>query len=189
MAVQPLTAGQAEELDQLYRVLAEPLERIVRSDVRAPRAVIEDACQVAWGRLLDQSDRIRRETALAWLAATAVHEAVRLLRRGRRELSLEATIEEAGDSAVGTRVVGPGELLEQRERIAGLANLPSRQQRLIWLQALGLSYAEMAAHERCTTRTVERQLFRARERLRKRPVGAAAASAPGLACGVVARLG
>ena len=46
-------------------------------------------------------------------------------------------------------------------------NLPERQQRLVWLQGLGLSYTEMAAHEGATPRTVERQLMRAKKRLRE----------------------
>ena len=55
--------------------------------------MIEDACQFAWSRLLHHSDRVHRETALAWLATTAVREAFRLLRRDRRELSLDAELE------------------------------------------------------------------------------------------------
>jgi RNA polymerase sigma factor (sigma-70 family) len=163
------TAPELEDVDRLYRRLAGRLEQIVRGDVHAPDPVIEDACQVAWGRLLDHSDRIRRETALPWLVATAVHEAFRLVRRSRRELSLEAAVEAAGELALARRDPGPCELLEHHERIGELAGLPARQQRLIWLQALGLSYAEMAAHERCTKRTIERQLYRARETLRPRP--------------------
>ena len=55
--------------------------------------MIEDACQVAWVRLLHHRQRVHRETVMAWLARTAVREAVRLLRRDRREASLEGVIE------------------------------------------------------------------------------------------------
>ena len=51
-------------------------------------------------------------------------------------------------------------------------NLAIRSQRFVWLHALGLSYTEMAAHERCTTRTVERQLVHARRKLEARAVSA-----------------
>ena len=78
------------DVDELYRALAGRLERIVRFDVRAPEPVVEDACQFAWSRLVDHCDRVRRETALSWLATTAVREAVRLIRRQARELSLDA---------------------------------------------------------------------------------------------------
>src|SRR5204863_198167 len=79
----PGGSGMASELvtqqgvDVLYRQLAPRLERIVRLDVRAPDVVIEDACQVAWSRLVHHCRRVRRETALPWLATTAVREAVR----------------------------------------------------------------------------------------------------------------
>jgi DNA-directed RNA polymerase specialized sigma24 family protein len=49
-----------------------------------------------------------------------------------------------------------------------LRALPIRQQRLLWLHALGLTYTEMAAHEGCTRRTVERQLLRAKRGVRAR---------------------
>ena len=82
-----------DDVGELYRRLAARLERIVRSDVRASDAVIEDACQFAWIRLLNHCERVRREAALSWLATTAVREAVRAVRRDGRALSLEATFE------------------------------------------------------------------------------------------------
>ncbi|MDQ6817980.1 MAG: sigma-70 family RNA polymerase sigma factor [Actinomycetota bacterium] len=153
------------DLGELYLALARSLERIVRHDVRAPEGVIEEACQFAWSSLAYHRHRVRRDAALSWLAKTAVHEACKLIRRGARELSLDATLEE-GESAIRLRTSAPQELVEQRDRLAGIRGLSERQQRLVWLQALGLSYAEMAAHEGYTSRTVERQLFRARSALR-----------------------
>jgi RNA polymerase sigma factor (sigma-70 family) len=153
-----------DDVGELYRRLAARLERIVRSDVRAPDAVIEDACQFAWIRLLNHCERVRREAALSWLATTAVREAVRSVRRDGRALSLEATLEDAGDVAPAV-VPGPDEFVERLERLEELRSLPVRQQRLLWLQGFGLSYAEMASHEASTTRTVERQLLRAKAKL------------------------
>ena len=49
--------------------------------------------------------------------------------------------------------------------MATVCALAVRPQRFVWLQALGLTYTEMAAHERCTPRTVDRQLSRARREL------------------------
>ena len=96
---------------------------------------------------------------MSWLARTAVHEAFKLLRRDRRDAPLEAVPEHVSSPP-------PHELVERREQLAAIAGLPERQQRVLWLHALGLSYAEIALHERCTTRTVERQLLRARQRVR-----------------------
>jgi RNA polymerase sigma factor (sigma-70 family) len=147
------------DVGELYGLLAPRLERIVRLDVRAPDVVIEDACQFAWNRLLHHRDRVHQDTVLNWLVRVAVHEAFKLLRRARRELSLEAASEEAGPAT-------PAQLIECRERLAELERLPERQQRAVWLHALGLSYAEIAVYEGCTTRTVERQLLRARQAIR-----------------------
>ena len=82
------------DVGELYGSLAPRLEQIVRLDVRASDAVIEDACQFAWCRLLHHSHRVHRETVMAWLARTAVHEAFKLLRRDRRELSLDVALED-----------------------------------------------------------------------------------------------
>jgi len=57
--------GTAEDVGALYRSLSARLEHIVRRDVRAPDAVIEDACQLAWSGLVRHCGRVRRDTALA----------------------------------------------------------------------------------------------------------------------------
>lgn len=148
----------------LYRELAGRLEQIVRINVHASEVVIEDACQFAWSRLLYHRARVQQETALGWLVKTAIHEAFKLSGRGRRDLSLEVAVEQGIEPAALTP--GPAELLERREQMAAIGGLGERQRRLVWLRALGLSYDEMAAHERCTRRTVERELLRARRTLR-----------------------
>ncbi len=160
------TAAGVGDVGELYGLLSGRLEQIVRLDVRAPDAVIEDACQFAWSRLLHHRDRVHRETVLSWLVRTAVHEALKLLRRHRREISLDAAAEETDPEMPGLGAT-PVELIECRERLAELGRLTERQQRALWLHALGLSYAEIARYEGCTTRTVERQLLRARQRIRE----------------------
>jgi RNA polymerase sigma factor (sigma-70 family) len=112
--------------------------------------------------LLHDPYRVHRETAMSWLVSTAVHEALRLLRCTRRELSLEAA-----DDALPRSGATPAEVIEWRARLAELGRLPERQQRAVWLHGVGLSYAEIARHEGCTTRTVERQLLRARRAIRQ----------------------
>lgn len=156
----------AGDLDELYRALSRRLEQIVRFDVRAPDPVIEDACQFAWSRLVGNPDRVGADKALSWLARTAVHEALKLIRREDRELSLEATIESGGESVLSARSPSLDELLEHRQQLGRIRALPERQQRLLWLHGLGLSYAEMAQYTGFTTRTVERQLLRAKHALR-----------------------
>jgi RNA polymerase sigma factor (sigma-70 family) len=149
---------------ELYRALSKRLEQIVRFDVRAPESVVEEACQFAWGRLIDHRDRVGHEGVLSWLAKTAVREALRLSRLDRRWVPLDSTLD--GDR-VADALPGPQELFERRERLASIGRLPERQQRVLWLHALGLTYVEIARHTGCTTRTVERQLLRARRAARE----------------------
>ena len=93
----------------------------------------------------------------------------RSLRRARRELPLDAAIETGEEPADFLAGATPHELVDLRERLHEVRRLPERQQRLVWLHAFGLSYTEMAAHEGCTPRTVDRQLLRARAALRDDP--------------------
>ena len=151
---------------ELYRDLSERLEQIVRFGVRAPESVVEEACQFAWGRLMDHRHRVRRETALSWLARTAVREALKLHSRAGRCISLDAALDGERAAEVPT-LAGPDELFERRERLASIGRLPARQQQMLWLHALGLTYTEIGRHIGCTTRTVERQLMKAKRTLRQ----------------------
>jgi RNA polymerase sigma factor (sigma-70 family) len=160
------TDAARDPIAELYAAYEERLRRIVRRRVRAPEVVIADACQVAWSRLLLHRDRIRTETALAWLATTAIREALRLLARQARELACEELSDGTGELALTTPTPALEELVAQRERLATLSALSERQQRLVWLQGFGLSYAEMADRTGATPRTVERQLVRAKRTLR-----------------------
>ncbi len=134
----------------------------VRSGVAAPEAVIEDACQFAWSRLLHHRERVSRDRAVAWLVTTAVHEAFKLNRRAGRELSLEALMEETGDLQLSRTAPSAHDALEPRLRLELMGSLPERRRRLLWLQALGFNYREMATHTGATVRTVERQVSKAR---------------------------
>jgi DNA-directed RNA polymerase specialized sigma24 family protein len=165
-ALEVTPAANRDALAALYRLHARRLEQIVRAGVDAPRPVIEDACQFAWSRLLFHAHRIRRETVLPWLVTTAVHQAVKLIGREGRELSLETMLEREPEPPECLGAPGPEELFDHRECLADIRRLPHRQQRLVWLQVLGLTYEEMAAREACTIRTVERQLVRARRTMR-----------------------
>src|SRR5437763_9492242 len=121
------------DIGELYGSLSGRLERIVRADVGGPDAVIEDACQFAWSRLLHHRDRVRRETALGWLTRTAVREAFRVTRRRARELPLEDEADNASGASTGRRGPSPADLLEQRQTLSAIRSLPVRQQRVLWL--------------------------------------------------------
>jgi RNA polymerase sigma factor (sigma-70 family) len=162
-----LTEPSELDLAELYRALAKQLERIVRGWVWAPDPVIEEACQSAWARLVDHQTHVQEDSARAWLIQTAVREALRLLGRIQRERSLEAELEGGGELRSADPRPGPADRYENRERLGSLSSLSVRQQRLLWLYGLGLTYEEIASRDGCTSRTVERQLKRARESLRE----------------------
>lgn len=160
--------GTASGLDvgQLYAANALRVRGLVARGIRAPEPVIDDACQIAWGRLVRHHRRVCADTAVAWLVTTALREALRLLRRASRDVSLEQVIEQSGELPT-VAAPAPDEMVQRRARLDAVTALPERQQRLVWLQALGWSYPEMAGRTGTTTRTVDRQLVRARRKLRE----------------------
>ena len=153
-----------QDVAALYAAQSVRVRRLVCLDVQATDAVIEDACQLAWMRLVLHCTRIHRETAARWVVRVAVNEARRQLRRGASLVSLD----ELGDEPDAVPLAGPSlidELAERRERLRAIRELPVRQRRLVWLQGLGYSYDEMAGATGDSRRTVERQLLRAKHAL------------------------
>jgi RNA polymerase sigma factor (sigma-70 family) len=159
----PVDSG---DVGELYVELARRLEQIVRREVRASAPLIEDACQFAWWRLVVHAHRVQQQAALAWLAKTAVREALKLVRREERDLSLDALGEAGDDAGVFGRSPGADEVAEQRARLELLRVLPVRQRMVLVLQAAGFSYEETAASLGMSRRTVERQIMRGRQELR-----------------------
>jgi RNA polymerase sigma factor (sigma-70 family) len=170
----PLATAQ---IAALYRRLSAALLARVRRQVHAPDALIEDACQVAWGRLAQRLDRVDGDCVLAWLSITARREALRTMRRVGCECSLEQLLEERGEEGLAALQRGGGgvvvgaddgvvEAVRRRERLALVRSLPERQQRALILHAAGFDYREIALCTGDSRRTVERQLRRARRGVR-----------------------
>jgi RNA polymerase sigma factor (sigma-70 family) len=159
------TRREAAELQALYGRLSSRLQAIVARNVAAPDYVVEDACQVAWSRLHFRRAEVRAGCELGWLCTTARREAVRMMRAGGEETSLQAPEETARVIALPAAGPGPDGLAELRDRLADIRALPPRQRRMLWLQAIGYDYGEIAERTGDSRRTVERQLLRARQRL------------------------
>jgi RNA polymerase sigma factor (sigma-70 family) len=157
--------GQIGEVAELYARSAGLVRGQVCSEVTASEAVIDDACQFAWIRLLHHHHRVGRDRAVSWLITTALHEVFKLVRRDGHDLSLEELIEDTGDLRINRTAPPPAETVGARLRLELLRELPERQERLIWLQGLGFNYPEMATEADMTVRTVERQLMKARRSL------------------------
>jgi RNA polymerase sigma factor (sigma-70 family) len=150
-----------QEVADLYATQAVRVRRLVHLRLTAPDAVVEDACQVAWLRLVRHRSRVRRQTAASWLVRVAAREALRLMDLGDRDRPLEEL--EADDSGRAPDVIEA--FADRHERLGAIDRLPERQQRLVWLQGLGFSYSEMAGVTGDSPRTVQRQLLRARRTL------------------------
>src|SRR6266536_6353051 len=111
--------------EALYRRHHRDLERTVAHAVRAPRELIEDACQTAWATLLrTQPDRY---AIFAWLRVVAIHEAYRLAAIERRARHLERL--NIDDHDWQELIADPrtlDEALAALEALRTLASLPER---------------------------------------------------------------
>jgi DNA-directed RNA polymerase specialized sigma24 family protein len=164
---EPTPAGPRGDEDELYRRHHRNLHRAVAHVVRAPRELIEDACQTAWAILLRaQPDRY---AVFTWLRAVAIHEAYRLSAIDRRDARLERLRPEDGDW--GEVAVDPRSLddaVEALEALRVLASLPERQRDDLALRLAGYTYDEIRARTRGRTMTnVSKSLVKARTRVRR----------------------
>jgi len=130
--------------DDLYRQLHHTLHRTVARHINGPRELIEDACQLAWLKLLDSQPV--RDRIFGWLYVVALHEAYRLSTIERRDARLERLRPEDGnwdDVIADPRTVeGAHDALEA---LHTLAALPERQRIDFALKVAGYSYEEIRA--------------------------------------------
>jgi RNA polymerase sigma factor (sigma-70 family) len=151
-----------DDIAAYFAVNAIALERTVARHVVASRAVLEDACSVAWSKLLRRPDIRLGSDGFWWLYRVAVREVWRLTNEARRERSLDGHADI--DRLTGSDDVAT--IAERRDTLGRLDELPERQARILVLHGCGFTYAEIARMTGATYRTVDRQLRRARERLR-----------------------
>jgi RNA polymerase sigma factor (sigma-70 family) len=163
----PAAPATAAAVEALYLRLGPMLERLLTRNISAPLAVIEDACQFAWGALVDRRDEVVAGRELGWLLTTATREALRQLRAGRREPAVDfrGPVEEELATVTPLVTPDPFHAVAERERLAEIRSLPLRQQRILWLSGLGYEYHEIADETGDSRRTVERQLLRAKRKL------------------------
>lgn len=160
----PRSALRGDE-DELYRRHHHDLRRAVNHAVNAPRELIEDACQNAWTLMLRaQPDRT---SIFGWLYVVATREAFRLCERERRHLHLEAMLADGSWGAVIADAFSIDDILEAREALQILANLPDRQRADLTLLVAGFSYREIAQMTGGRTHTnVNKHIAKGRARIR-----------------------
>ena len=153
------------EVAELYDRHAVRVRRLVRLDVAGPEALVEDACQTAWMRLVRHHERVARGGAIRWLVKVARHEAWRVITREAREQPLDELELNPGTRRSLATPDLVDDLVVRRGQVEAIRALSERQRQLVWLQGLGFSYAEIAGRTGDSRRTVERQLLRAHRAL------------------------
>jgi RNA polymerase sigma factor (sigma-70 family) len=153
----PLSQAARGDEEALYRRHHRDLERVVAHAVRAPRELIEDACQTAWATLLRSQPE--RPTIFAWLRVVAKHEAFALLARRRREipgeeLPLVASVSDFAD------------VVDARDALRLLAQLKPQQRQVLLLRAEGHSYKAICELTGRTYTWVNRHISEGRQALR-----------------------
>jgi len=152
---------------ELYRRHHGALQRAVAHAVKAPRELIEDACQTAWAILLRTQPE--RHAIFAWLRVVAIHEAYRLSAIERRETRLASRRADHRDGEI--LIADPHTLddaLEALEALRALAALPARQRVDLTLKLAGYTYEEIRILTGGRTFTnVNKSLVKARRRIRR----------------------
>lgn len=156
--VQPLTRPDDQEL---FAQHALRLHAVVSATVRTSAANVDDACGFAWLQLVRH--RPPAAIAFAWLRTTAVREALKLQHRTGRLIDLDQLAEVAADPMI--RPERSLELIAAGEQIRA-ARLQAREARVLGLRVAGYRRDEIAELTGDSRRTIDRQLGRARRKLR-----------------------
>lgn len=168
---QQSTVSLKGDEDQLFDLYGEHLLRVVRAATRATPETVEDACSFAWVQLLRRQPE--RTNVVGWLRVVAVHEVYRLWRKTRREYSLDATWPVSGPGAssalevAGASTPVVAERAELTSVLGEIADLPERRRRIFELHLSGLSYREIGEVTGEGPRAIDRQIKKARARLRR----------------------
>ena len=181
MATQPDSRPSAERREQNAQLLVEVLERhehLLRRQARRHAELpddIDDVLQTAYLRFVQSYKGLGEP--LAWLYTTVKREAWAIRRRGSRQKEPSLTYETDAHTGeldlselLPTDGPGPIERLQRKELLAErrrqLAALKRDERRALWLQALGLSYAEICEATGWTHTKVNRCLSEGRASLR-----------------------
>lgn len=153
-----LTQTARIDADALFREHHEKFVRQLLSRYEVPRELAEDACSVAWARLL-RRDPVP-ETVAGWVYTVAKHELFELIRRRQRDLPVDELW-----------VRGQAEDLEAhvdaQRGVEFLGTLKPQQRVVLHLRAKGYSYDEICEITGQTYTWVNRHINEGRAALRK----------------------
>ncbi|MGI9598255.1 MAG: RNA polymerase sigma factor [Acidimicrobiales bacterium] len=130
--LQRAAAGDQASWNTLFRDL-NPLVRSVVAGYRLDHETAADVCQTVWMRLFEHADRIRQPERLAgWMATTARNEALRCIKRLKRNRPSGVLEDEAdlNSPAPDERAIDDETL---REVLGAFSKLPDDSQQLMRL--------------------------------------------------------
>jgi len=166
--VRQIQSGEAAAFEELMRRYKHPVVNFVfRMLGNAQDA--DEIAQDVFVRVYQNVDTYRPETKFStWLFAMARHAAIDRLRWRTRHPT--ESIESAPEISASS---GTAEDVREREIgeqiAAAVAKLPEDQRTAIILAEYhGMSYAEIAGVMRCSKKSVESRLYRAKQALRER---------------------
>ena len=166
--VRQIQSGEAAAFDELMRRYKRPIVNFVfRMLGNAQDA--DEIAQDVFVRVYQNLDTYRSETKFStWLFALARNAAIDRLRwRARHPTESIESAPEISASSGTAEDVSAREIGEQIA--AAVAKLPDDQRTAIVLAEYhGMSYAEIAAVMRCSEKSVESRLYRAKQALRER---------------------
>jgi RNA polymerase sigma-70 factor (ECF subfamily) len=166
--VRQIQSGEATAFDELMRRYKHPVVNFVfRMLGNAQDA--DEIAQDVFVRVYQNLDTYRPETKFStWLFALARNAAIDRLRWRARHPT--ESIESAPETSASSGTAEDVSAREIGEQIAAaVAKLPEDQRTAIVLAEYhGMSYAEIAAVMRCSEKSVESRLYRAKQTLRER---------------------
>lgn len=157
-----MNTDRNEQIARLFQNEAAHVQNAAAAAARGvSQADIEDACSIAWTVLTRREDLdVTDPRIVNFLITVAAREAWRIARRQTERPTYdpqETTVTDTTDVL---------DIVIDRETLRLIDQLPERQQLVVRLRAQGLGYEDIAAITGWTGRTIDRQLGRARARLR-----------------------
>jgi RNA polymerase sigma factor (sigma-70 family) len=156
--------GDEHELFERYEAR---LRRETKLAIFTTPEIVDDACAFAWMKLVENQPR--RETVFPWLRTVARNKALELDRLARGEASRQVGLHFRNGAEVpiparrGRPEVTQG-MMELRERVQ---QLPPRQREMVFLQAAGWRYSELAEHFGVSSARVNFLVTQAKIRMRE----------------------
>lgn len=170
------TERRDEQVGAFFAVNADRLERAVRPNVMGVgNEIIEDACQIAWTKLLRRPDITLDARGFGWLATVAVHEAWRLRSTADEQLAgaFNGMPHDHGEMPEPADTEHRGtedkalDRIEHIERLQVMQLLKRNEREALYLKGVGYTYQEIMRLTGASYTAVNRRIAEGRAALRR----------------------